>query len=84
MAGGTPVVASPVGALNEIVVDGRDGLVADTNGDWGAALERLITDHDLRVRLGAAARVDVEHRWSFEAHTQTFENALRGLRPDGA
>ncbi len=84
MAGGTPVVASPVGALNEIVVDGRDGLVADTNGDWGTALERLITDHDLRVRLGAAARADVEQRWSFEAHSQTFEHALRGLRPDGS
>jgi glycosyltransferase involved in cell wall biosynthesis len=58
MAHGRPVVASAVGGLKELVVDGETGLLvppADI-GALRAALERLLADAALRRRLGAAAR----------------------------
>jgi hypothetical protein len=83
MAGGTPVVASPVGVLSEIVRTEETGLLATTPDDWARSLDRLLGDGHLRARLGAAARRAVESRWSFAVHERSFEDALRGLRPHG-
>jgi len=58
MAHGRPVVASAVGGLRDLVVDGETGLLVPP-GDvpaLRAALERLLGDADLRRRLGGAAR----------------------------
>jgi glycosyltransferase involved in cell wall biosynthesis len=58
MAYGRPVVASAVGGLLDLVVDGETGLLVRP-GDIPAlrdALERLLGDAGLRSRLGAAAR----------------------------
>jgi glycosyltransferase involved in cell wall biosynthesis len=58
MAYGRPVVASAVGGLLDLVVDGETGLLVPA-GDVRAlrgALERLLDDAELRRRLGAAAR----------------------------
>jgi glycosyltransferase involved in cell wall biosynthesis len=57
-AAGKAVVAADAGGLRDIVVDGRTGLLVPP-GDRGAlavALSRLITDPELRRRLGAEAR----------------------------
>jgi glycosyltransferase involved in cell wall biosynthesis len=64
MASSLPVVASPVGALAEIVVPNETGLYATTPAGWTDALERLVRDPELRVRLGAAGRRQVEERYS--------------------
>jgi glycosyltransferase involved in cell wall biosynthesis len=58
MAAGRPVVASRVGGLGEVVVDGVTGLLVPA-GDATAlarALARLARDAGLRVRLGRAGR----------------------------
>jgi len=58
MAHGRPVVASAVGGLLDLVVDGETGLLVPP-GDvpaLRAALERLLGDAELRLRLGTAAR----------------------------
>ena len=58
MGYGLAVVATPVGSVADIVVDGETGLlvpVGDADG-LAAALERLIGDPDLRERLGRQAR----------------------------
>ncbi|MHB1109273.1 MAG: glycosyltransferase family 4 protein [Devosia sp.] len=56
MASGLAIVATPVGAVEDIVVDSETGLLVPP-GDvdaLAAALTRLVTDGDLRRRLGAA------------------------------
>jgi phosphatidyl-myo-inositol dimannoside synthase len=58
MAQGRPVVASAVGGLRDLVVDGETGYLVQS-GDRDAlreALERLLADRELRRRLGAAGR----------------------------
>ena len=57
MASGLAVVATPVGAVPDIVRDGETGLLVPA-GDveaLTAALTRLAEDKPLRDRLGAAA-----------------------------
>jgi glycosyltransferase involved in cell wall biosynthesis len=59
MASGVPVVASGVGGLAEVVLPGETGLLVRP-GDAGAlagALDQLLADPALRLRMGAAAKV---------------------------
>jgi glycosyltransferase involved in cell wall biosynthesis len=61
LALGTPVVATRVGGVPEIVVDGENGLLVEP-GDapaFAAALGRVLADDALRARLAAAAAPSV-------------------------
>jgi glycosyltransferase involved in cell wall biosynthesis len=64
MALGIPAVVSPVGVNSEIVSDGKSGYLASSTEDWVICLSKLINDQRLRDRLGQAARITVEQRYS--------------------
>jgi glycosyltransferase involved in cell wall biosynthesis len=69
MASGLPVIATNVGGIPEIVVEGVTGYVIEP-GDahaLGDRLRALIEDGDARARMSAAARVRAER--SFDART---------------
>ncbi len=83
MACGTPVVASAVGGIPEVVVDGETGYLvpleqqsespfepvdpARFSRDLAAAINRLLADPALRVRMGEAGRRRVEERFTWSA-----------------
>lgn len=58
MAAGLPVVASNVGGVPEVVVDGETGLLVEPGnpGAIAAAVLRLVGDPGLRARLGGRGR----------------------------
>jgi glycosyltransferase involved in cell wall biosynthesis len=58
MAAGLPVVATAVGGVPEIVVDGETGFLVPVEDAEAvaAALTRLLDDRSLRERMGAAGR----------------------------
>ena len=58
MAAGLAVVATPVGAVEDIVIDNETGLLVETGNvaELSAALRRLIGDSALRQKLGNAAQ----------------------------
>ena len=66
MAYGRAVVATRVGGLRDAVDDGVNGLLVPPRdvGALRAAIERLLADDELRVRLGAAAREKAEREWA--------------------
>jgi glycosyltransferase involved in cell wall biosynthesis len=69
MAHARPVVATAVGGLRDLVVDGDTGLVVPPRDPEAlrAALVSLIADRELRRRLGAAGRRRAEERFSWPA-----------------
>ena len=71
MAHARPVVATSVGGLRDLVVDGETGLVVPPTDPRAlrAALERLLGDRDLRRRLGAAGRERAGRHFSWDAVT---------------
>ena len=84
MAHGRPVVATAVGGLVDVVDDGVTGLLV-APGDPVAlrsAVERLLADRELRVRLGAAARERVRLNGSWAAAVErlldSYAEASRG------
>jgi glycosyltransferase involved in cell wall biosynthesis len=79
MAAGLPVVASPVGANKDIVVDGVTGFLAREPQEWVEALSRLAADAGLRRSLGEAARELVEKEFSYAANSRKMITSLAGL-----
>ena len=77
MAAGLPVVTSPVGANLEVVEDGVNGFLAETDDEWVDRLERLITDGNLRRRMGARGRETVAARYSLESQWQRYADLLK-------
>jgi len=77
---GTAIVASAVGGVPQVISDGVDGLLVPP-GDPRAladAVERVVTDPDLRRRLGegAARRSDM---FDVGAASREVEGIYRGL-----
>ena len=79
MAHGRPVVATSVGGLRDLVVDGETGLVVPPRDPRAlrAALERLLGDQELRMSLGAAGRERARERFSWDAVTSATVAAYR-------
>ena len=96
MACGTPVVASAVGGIPEVVVDGETGLLVpveqqDTapyepvdpaafSRDLAAALNRLLGDPDLRARMAVAGRARVEAHFAWDAIARQTADLYASLR----
>jgi glycosyltransferase involved in cell wall biosynthesis len=86
MACETPVVASAVGGIPEVVVHGETGYLVDPDlspeppygprhpeqfaQDLATALNRLLADPDLRRRMGHQGRERVEQYYSWRAIAQ--------------
>ena len=84
MAAGLPVVASDVGGVPELVVDGETGLLVPP-GDphaLAAAIDRLLDDPDLRRRLGAAGRLRVSEQFDLESTQRAHLDLYRTLLAD--
>jgi glycogen synthase len=75
MACRTPVVASAVGGILEVVVDGETGiLVPPARPDaLAAALRRVLEDPELARRFGAAGRARVEAHFSWASVAERTE-----------
>jgi glycosyltransferase involved in cell wall biosynthesis len=68
LAAGRPVVATAVGGTPEVVIHEETGLLVppDDATSFADALDRLLSDPDLRVRLGSRGRALVEERYDVQ------------------
>ena len=83
MACGLPVVASRVKGIREVVDDGRTGLLVRPEPEAiRAAIVRLGKNARLRLRLGDAARKEVERRYSLK-HVAALERRLHAFLAGG-
>ena len=86
MRANLPVIASDVGGVSESVVEGTTGFLVP-KGDKDALADRLrllITDPELRKRLGLQGRFLYEREFSFDVmYNRTFEIYQRVLERRG-
>jgi glycosyltransferase involved in cell wall biosynthesis len=82
MAAELPVVASRVGGVPELVVDGENGFLVPPRDprERAVARKRLVDDRDLRRHLGAVGRVRAETRFNLNgfrrAHLELYAAEL--------
>jgi glycosyltransferase involved in cell wall biosynthesis len=77
-AAGKPSVAYRASSIPEVVDDGATALLAPHGDDaaFAAHMHRLISDGDLRTRMGEAARRDVFERHGLDAMVERMERQL--------
>ena len=80
MASGLPVVTTPVGGIPDVVADRCEGLMVAPGQiqELGAALQKLIEDEPLRLRLGRHARMRAEN-FDIERYSADLARIYRRL-----
>ena len=70
MATGLPVISSKIGGIPEIVVEGKTGFVVPPNNVQALveAIESLLDDEKLRIKMGKEGRRRVENLFTWETH----------------
>jgi glycosyltransferase involved in cell wall biosynthesis len=78
LALGTPVIASRVGGIPEIIDDGRSGLLVPPQDApaLANALERVLADPELRQSLADGGRATVRARFDVHALTRRMQTIL--------
>lgn len=86
MSLGRPIVTTDVGSIPDAIESDRTGLIVPS-GDAPAfadALDRVLGDHGLAARLGAAAQLEAAERFSIETMTErtleVYESAVAARR----
>ena len=82
MAVGLPVIGTRVDGVPELIDDGVNGLLVPAHDvdSLRSALARLIDDAPLRARLGLAARLKTDNRFTVDAMAnETVDCYLRGI-----
>lgn len=80
MASGVPVIASRFGGINTVLTHEKDGLLIDPADmdEFAGSMIRLLTDTDLRHRLGREASYLIRNNYSWEAmaerHLRFYSN----------
>lgn len=84
MAAGVPVVSTRVGGVDEVIIDGETGLLAEAGDDVQLAnhLERLHCDSDLRRQIVLAGVDRARSQFSLERmhreYTQLYDELVSG------
>ena len=77
-AAAKPIVCTQVGGIPEIVHDGKTGLLVRRNdgAQLASALLHLLKNPELRIRLGKAARREVERRFAAPVVSRRLEELI--------
>jgi len=78
MACGTPVLATPVGAIPDIIIDGKTGFIMESNSPEciAANVVRALSSPDLE-RIAEDGRRFVEENFSFEKTVENWKRILQ-------
>jgi len=68
----TPTIASKVAEFQKIIDNGKNGFLAQNKEEWYKALEELINDSELRVKMGENAYESVMKEYTIQNIAQNF------------
>ncbi len=78
MGCGLPVVASPVGMNNEVVIENINGFLANTPNEWYLALEKLIQNRELQNEMGKNGKRLVEKQYNLNEVKYQYLKIIKG------
>jgi glycosyltransferase involved in cell wall biosynthesis len=81
MAAGLPIISTGVGAINEMVSDGVNGIIIspDNTESLIEALIRLSNDHEMRNGMGIAGRVIAENKFDATKNYAAVLNLYKSI-----
>jgi glycosyltransferase involved in cell wall biosynthesis len=81
MACGTPVLATPVGAIPDVIIDGKTGFIMENNSPECIAenVTRALNSPDLE-RIAENGRRFVEENFSFEKTVENWKGILQNIK----
>ncbi len=74
-----PTIMSPVGVNKDIIVDGKNGMLASTDDEWMNKLSQLIESEELRTNIGVEGRKTVVNEYSVDANKKLYLRHLSEL-----
>jgi glycosyltransferase involved in cell wall biosynthesis len=84
MSCGIPIVATAVGGIPEQIKNGITGLLVPQGKpqNMTAAVNSLLDDEPLRLRMGKSAKIDAHKRFSLEHQAMSFLNWYEEILQD--
>jgi glycosyltransferase involved in cell wall biosynthesis len=80
MACGTPVLASPVGAIPDLIKDGKTGFISESNNPECLARNIMrALEHPNINEVAENARIFVEREFSYDRTVRDWKEVLRGI-----
>ena len=81
MACGTPVLATPVGAIPDVIIDGKTGFIMENNSPECIAenVTRALNSPDLE-RIAENGRRFVEENFTFEKTVENWKGILQNIK----
>lgn len=78
---GRTLVASDIGGINEIVEDGRNGLLVEKDDPklLSEGLEVLLLNEEMRRNLEQQARIDYEERYSYDSFLEQYMHLYKKM-----
>lgn len=73
---GIPALASPVGMNKEVIVEGENGFLVQTEEEWLEKIKYLKTHKEERNRMGQKGRQEVEETFSLQATSKKWVEIL--------
>jgi len=80
MACGLPVIINNVGAVSEIIENGKDGYICGNEKDYCERLLNLVNDYKLRGFVGNNARNTVENKFNWASVVNNYIDVYNKVR----
>lgn len=75
----TPAICTAIGANQEVIKHGENGLLALSDEEWLNCLETLIDDAELRKKLGKEGRQTIIENYSAESSAAKFAKVIKAV-----
>jgi GT2 family glycosyltransferase len=76
---GLPAIYSDVDSYNQVIIDGKNGLLAKNEIEWEEKLEKLILDINLREKIVKNAQNDLNENYSLSLMVEQWINILNNV-----
>ncbi len=77
MASGVPTIVSGVGENEQLVKDGINGFIANTEEEWVKKIEKIIKNEKLRKKLAKEGLKTVENKYNLKKESERLNKIIK-------